>query len=122
MAMRAMALAGAFLALAAAPASASELDGVWNRGDGKARVRIAPCGASICATNIWIGDPSSGEKVGDRLIMTLTKKGEGTYSGRAHDPQRNMTVSMNIKLGQNSFTSSGCVLGGVICKSMTWRR
>ena len=116
-----LAILGALLA--ATPAlAADELTGDWKRGDGKARVRIAPCGASLCATNTWIGDPSSGEKVGDRLVMTVKKSGEGTYTGSAHDPQRDLNLSMTIKVAQNSFTSSGCVLGGVLCRTMTWSR
>ena len=64
-------LAASGLILSATAASANTIDGTWMRGDGNARVRIAPCGDKVCATNVWIGDTSNGEEVGDRLIMTL---------------------------------------------------
>ena len=40
--------------------SAPDPSGTWNRGDGNAKVRIAPCGSNICATNVWIKDTSGG--------------------------------------------------------------
>lgn len=118
---RMFAIAAAML-MASPVIAAEDLQGAWKRGDGKARVRIAPCGSNVCATNTWVGDPSSGEKVGDRLVMTLKPNGPGSYTGSAFDPQRNMTVSMNIKVAASSFTSSGCVLGGVICRTVSWSR
>src|SRR5580700_9158796 len=61
---------GASLAGGAA-ASAAGPQGVWLRDDGNARVEFAPCDDKLCATNLWIRDTSSGEEVGDKLVMTL---------------------------------------------------
>ena len=116
----------AALWLAATPlyaaASGPSIEGDWSRGDGKAKVRIAPCGDDICATNTWIRPGVNNEKVGDRLVMTITSDGSGKWSGKAFDPQRHMTFRMTIDVAATSMTTHGCVLGGLLCKNMGWTR
>lgn len=108
-------------AFAASSAGAAGLEGTWLRGDGSARVRIAPCGDKICATNLWVKDASSGEAVGDRLVMTLTRRADGTYSGTAYDSKRSLSYSMTIRASAGALDSQGCVLGGIVCRRVTWR-
>jgi uncharacterized protein (DUF2147 family) len=102
-------------------AAAQDISGAWARGDGNARVRIAPCGDAICAVNTWVRDESSGEHVGDRLVMRVSGEGP-TMSGTAYDPQRKLNYNLEITLGAQSMTTRGCVLAGVICKSISWSR
>jgi len=103
-------------------ASAPDPNGVWMRGDGNARVRIAPCGPDICATNLWIKDTSSGENVGDRLVMTIKPKSADTLVGKAFDPKRNLTFTIQVKVKKASLVTRGCVIGGVVCKNVNWSR
>lgn len=107
-----------------APAVAAGPDpmGVWMRDDGNARVRMAPCGEDICATNLWIKDTSGGEDVGDKLIMSVTPKGTDTLAGKAYDPKRNLTYSMEIKVSPSSLDTRGCVIGGLVCRNVSWSR
>ncbi len=96
--------------------------GNWSRGDGKARVTIAPCGGDICAVNTWIKPGVKDEKEGDKLVMSVKPEG-AKYVGRAFDPQRNLHYRLTITMnGDSKMTTSGCVLGGLICKSMQWTR
>jgi uncharacterized protein (DUF2147 family) len=44
--------------------------GNWARADGKTRIHVAHCGGEVCARNTWVRHGVSGEKVGDRLILT----------------------------------------------------
>lgn len=106
----------------AADASDRAMTGSWARGDGAAHVRIAPCGTSVCAINTWIKNPAGGEKVGDRLVMSLTPNTAGVLRGTAHDPQRSLTFSIEVRVAGRSMTTRGCVLGGAICKNMAWAR
>lgn len=109
--------------LSLAPAVAEgtpDPSGVWLRGDGNARVRIAPCGSNICATNVWIGDTSGGEAEGDQLVMTLEPKSDNTLAGTAYDAKRKRTYSMSMKVSKSSLVTRGCILGGVLCKSVSW--
>ena len=95
--------------------------GDWARGDGNARVRIAPCGGALCAINIWIKDSSSDEHVGDRLVMKVSGGGS-SMSGTAYDPQRKLNYSLEISYGAELMRTRGCVLAGIVCKSISWTR
>lgn len=95
-------------------------DGVWLRDDGNARVRIAPCGAKICATNLWIKDTSKGEEVGDKLVMSLDRTSESTLSGSAYDPKREKTYRITVIVSSDGLTTRGCILGGVLCRDVGW--
>lgn len=95
--------------------------GDWARGDGNARVRIAPCGGALCAINTWIRDSVSDEHVGDKLVMKVSGSGS-SMSGTAYDPQRKLNYSLEIKYGTESMQTRGCVLAGIICKSVSWTR
>ena len=113
-----------FLAVASSSigARAEAIDGEWARGDGDARVRIEPCGKSLCAINTWIKDNSDGEDVGDRLIMNVAPKSTNELTGTAYDPKRNRTYSLTLDVGQTELTTRGCVLFGLLCRSVSWSR
>jgi uncharacterized protein (DUF2147 family) len=95
-------------------------DGVWLREDGNARVRIAPCGSKICATNLWIKDSSKGEEVGDRLVMSLDRTSDSRFKGTAYDPKRKNTYRITVIVYTNSMTTQGCILGGLLCRNVNW--
>jgi uncharacterized protein (DUF2147 family) len=121
--MKTLALFATVTALAlGAGAQAAELGGVWARSDGKAKVRIAPCGGDICAINTWIKPGTPNEKAGDRLVMKVEKVAANKYSGSAFDPQRDMTYRITLDVGSDRMTTTGCVLGGLLCKGVGWTR
>lgn len=96
--------------------------GEWSRGDGIARVRIAPCGGEVCAVNTWIRPGVVDEKTGDRLVMNIAPSGPGKWAGVAFDPQRDRSYRIAIDVGDIGMTTRGCILGGLLCKSVAWRR
>ena len=103
-------------------AFAGGADGDWARDDGLIRSHIGVCGGAICATNIWAKNPEGNEKVGDRLVMTLNETATNHWTGSAFDPQRNRTYSMEMNVTGNRMTTRGCVLGGLLCRSVGWTR
>jgi uncharacterized protein (DUF2147 family) len=103
-------------------AAESSIYGAWARGDGVARVRIAPCGGAICAVNTWIKPGVTDEKVGDKLVMEVAPLSAAAMSGTAFDPQRHLRYRMKVTLSGQRMTTSGCVLGGLFCKNMGWTR
>lgn len=103
-------------------AHSEEIGGNWARGDGKARVNIAGCGNDICATNTWIKPGTPKEKTGDVLVMSIKQAGSGQYSGTAFDPQRKLTYKISVKVNGDTMTSNGCVLAGLLCRSVGWTR
>jgi uncharacterized protein (DUF2147 family) len=112
---------GGLLALCSA-GFAGSADGDWARDDGLVRTRIAPCGDAICATNFWAKNPQGDEKVGDKLVMTLKETAADHWTGSAFDPQRDRTYAMEMSVAGNRMTTRGCILGGILCKSVGWTR
>ncbi len=100
----------------------SGLTGNWARDDGAVRTRIAPCGSNVCAVNTWVKDPNGKEKVGDQLVMTLQPVAAGKLSGQAYDVRRQAHYKITITLSGNNMQTSGCVLLGIVCKSVGWTR
>jgi uncharacterized protein (DUF2147 family) len=96
--------------------------GDWARADGKTRIHVASCGASVCARNTWVRHGVSGEKVGDRLVLTVKPAGAGHWSGNAFDPQRRQNYAINVHATASHMTTQGCVMGGFVCQSMGWNR
>jgi len=105
----------------AGAAAAHESHGFWARGDGIVRVRIAPCGAALCATNEWVNDPSGNEKVGDKLVLDVRPTAAG-LEGKAYDPKRDLTFGFELRVARDRMTTRGCLLGGLFCKSVDWTR
>ena len=123
--MSRLAIAAGFLlvtSLCGSAMGAPDPSGVWMRGDGNARVRIGPCGSQICATNVWIRDTSGGEAIGDKLVLTLKPKSADTLAGKAFDAKRKLTYSIQLKVTKQSLVTRGCVVGGLVCKSVNWSR
>src|ERR1700734_400292 len=101
-------------------AQAADMGGAWMRDDGNARVRVAPCGNKMCATNLWIRDTSKGEAPGDRLVMSLKRSSDTEFSGTAYDPKRGMSYSVDVMVGKQTMKTKGCVLVRLLCKTVGW--
>jgi uncharacterized protein (DUF2147 family) len=106
------------MALAGSPAFL----GNWARGDGKTRIRVEPCGASFCGVNTWVRHGDSGEKIGDTLVANLKPAGAARWSGSAFDRKRDRHYTMHVHVAGQRMTTEGCVLGGMMCQSMSWSR
>jgi uncharacterized protein (DUF2147 family) len=132
-AMRPVLLAAIGAALAA-PALAQPQDpsGTWLTASGDTRVRIARCGAAYCGTIVSStyrkdtnnADPAKRDRdiVGIPIIWDLKPSGDG-FSGQLYNPQDGRTYSGKLRLkGPGSLDLSGCVLGGLFCRSQTWTR
>lgn len=107
------------LVLATSAPALSEPYGLWLRDDGNARVEIAPCGDNLCATNVWIGDTSGGEEVGDRLVMSLNPAGSNRLTGNAYDPKRDMRYAITLSYDGSTMQTRGCV-AAILCRSVNW--
>lgn len=117
--------AGIFVAGAA---MADPVEGVWQTevDDGKyAHVTLAPCGSKICGT-ITRTFQSSGEynsaNKGKQIVRGMVPKGGGKYAGKVWRPSNDKLYNGKLKLSGNSLKMSGCVAGGLLCSSQTWKR
>jgi uncharacterized protein (DUF2147 family) len=104
-----------------APAAESAV-GAWLRDNGGSRIAIAPCGAALCGHITWLRDRNSPGKPGQRILYDMKPSGPATWSGNAFNPEDGKTYSGKMTVSGNVLTTSGCVLGGLICQSVTWTR
>ena len=125
----AAALALALVAVPAAAAPASELEGMWRNPKGSVTVRIAPCGAQMCGRVVQ-ASPSARAKaaqggtealIGTTILSNIRPAGANRWKGRVFLPKQNMHANGNLRLAGNRLTVQGCVLG-FVCKDQTWVR
>ncbi len=110
------------LANSAALSAETPLHGKWMREDRNALVTVGPCGRQLCATNTWIGETSWNEEVGDRLVLTLEQSSDGALTGEGYDPKRDLTVKVRLEVSDTQLVSRGCILLGLLCKTVSWQR
>lgn len=114
-------------------AQAQELAGTYLSQSGATKVRLSPCGAAFCGTIVWVSkpgndvnnpDPARRDRplVGIPMIYGMTATGPGTYSGKLYDYQNGKTYTGKLKVAGSDLELSGCVLGGLLCQSQTWKR
>ena len=117
-----MAGAGLMLAASAMPALAQDVTGTWLRDTGASRVRFAKCGEAMCGSIVWLKDTTGPAKIGQRIFFDMKPNGAGKWSGSAFNPEDGKTYSGTMTLAGDNLTTSGCVLGGMICRSVKWSR
>ena len=114
-------------------AAAADVKGVWLRETGTSKVRIAPCGDALCGTIAWEQTPRADANnpdpakrtrplVGVQVFFSMKPAGEDRWNGSAYNPEDGKTYSGSMILSGESLTTKGCVLGGLICKSVSWTR
>jgi uncharacterized protein (DUF2147 family) len=116
---RSIFMAAAFLGSSAASMAAT-MEGVWTRNDGLLRARVVRCGLKFCATNVWSKDPSGADKVGDRIIATLSASGPDHWSGSGFDVRRKLSFDLDVSGGAEKLTTRACASG--FCRSAEWTR
>lgn len=125
--MRTIALAAA-IALAATAAAADPIEGLWQTqaDEGSfAFVRIAPCGQAFCGTIVRTfkgKDEYKSPNIGKQIVTGMTPAGDGAYQGRVLRPADNKIYDGKAAVSGSSMKLSGCVAGGLICKSQSWTK
>jgi len=105
--------------------------GTWRAPNNTLQVRTAHCGELLCGTVTYasakaIGDAKSGgynNLVGTDLFQNYRATGPGTWTGEVLIPKQGRTyLSRIVQQGPNKILISGCILGGLFCKSQVWTR
>lgn len=122
MVIRSTAVAAGMLLGLAAPALAQDVAGTWLRDTGASKVRFAKCGEAMCGTISWLRDTSGPAKLGQRIFYDMKPSDAGKWSGSAFNPEDGKTYLGTMSLAGDTLTTSGCVLGGMICRSVKWSR
>ncbi len=123
----------ATLTIAAMPVLAQDANGTWLTESGETRIRIAPCGGNYCGNVVWqktpgkdVNNPDASKQ--NRPVVGITmftgkKSGDGEWTGQLYNFQDGKTYTGKLKLSNpNALTLSGCIMGGIICRSQTWTR
>lgn len=125
----------------AGPAMAGDPAGVWINQQRDTKIRVSRCGETICGNVAWLGKPTDaqGQPKTDRLnpdpasktrrliglpvLIGMKANGPDKWQGRIYNADDGNTYVSYVSLANaNTLNVQGCVLGGVLCKSMTWVR
>ncbi|MDB6181458.1 DUF2147 domain-containing protein [Paracoccus fistulariae] len=125
--MRKLIIAAA-LAVAGTAVAADPIEGVWQTQPDEgsfAYVTIAPCGGGFCGTisrTFKDGAEYKSPNIGRQIVRNMSAQGGGNYSGQVWRPANDKIYSGKATVSGNRMSLSGCVAGGLICKSQTWAK
>jgi uncharacterized protein (DUF2147 family) len=108
--------------VSAGTALAGDVTGVWLHEDGASKIRFAPCGSALCGTIVWLKETKGPAKVGQKVFFDMVSSGADAWTGKAFEPSSGKEYAGKITLAGDSLTTAGCVMGGLICKSIVWSR
>jgi uncharacterized protein (DUF2147 family) len=109
--------------LTTSPALADNVLGTWSRDNGAVHVKFDTCGDAICGNIAWLkpgGETKA--KVGQRLFFDMHSDGTNSWTGKAVNPDSGSIYSGKMSIEGSTLSTSGCIVGGLICKSANWRR
>jgi uncharacterized protein (DUF2147 family) len=108
--IRALMFTAAIFTLAAGPAlSAEPIVGSWKRPNGTI-IKYDACG-----NDTYCGTVMTGEYKG-KSIGSMSGK-DGSYKGKVNKLDEGKTYTGKASVKGNTLSLSGCVMGGLICKS-----
>jgi len=110
---RRVSLALAATVIMAGAAWADPIEGNWKTQAGST--------AAIAGSGTFSITLKSGKHAG-KNIGSFKASGANKYVGTITDPDTDKTYSGKATLSGTSLKMSGCVLGGLICKSQTWHK
>ncbi|MET3591146.1 MULTISPECIES: DUF2147 domain-containing protein [Mesorhizobium] len=110
---RKVSLALAATLIVASAAWADPIEGNWKTQAGST--------AAIAGSDTFSITLKSGKYSG-KTIGSFKAAGDNKYTGTITDPETDKTYSGKATLSGASLKMSGCVLGGLICKSQTWHK
>lgn len=116
---------------ASAAAAPAGVHGTWTNPKRTVTVVTSPCGKLLCGT-VVSATPETQQiakkagappLVGTKLLQDYRQTGKDKWQGKVFVPDRNASYYSTIKqLNANQLKISGCILGGLLCKSQIWTR
>jgi uncharacterized protein (DUF2147 family) len=121
------ALAMATLAASPAGAQPDTIEGNWKTANGRAIVRIAPCGAGMCGRIVElpqpgetrdVRNPDEGKRgrglVGLKVFWNLMPDGN-RFEGKGYSPERGRYFDAEVRRDGNRLRVKGCV--SLVCQT-----
>jgi uncharacterized protein (DUF2147 family) len=110
---RKLSMALAATLMMAGAAFADDINGNWRTDSGET--------AAITGGGPFAITLKTGKHAGKR-IGTFSASGGGKYTGKITDPANDKTYSGKATIAGSTLKMSGCVLGGLICRTQNWKR
>jgi uncharacterized protein (DUF2147 family) len=115
-----------------AQAQPADPSGTYLSETGETRVRIAKCGQAYCGTILSVQgeakdvhNPDASLKnrdlVGIQMISDIRPAPDG-FTGKLYNYKDGRTYTGKMTFAGKAMQLSGCVLGGLICRSQTWAK
>jgi uncharacterized protein (DUF2147 family) len=105
--------------------------GRWINPYGSVVVETQPCGERLCGRVSWANpeaqqdarDSGIPSLIGTQLLEDYRPAGSRQWRGRVYVPDLGHSFQSTIVMEDTgTLRISGCILGGLICKSQRWRR
>ncbi len=122
----------AFLLVAAAPShAAGSITGRWINPLGSVIVTTGNCHDKLCGWVSWASEAALADAtdagvrnlVGTTLLQDYRARSPGRWAGRVFVPDMGRSFSSTIEqLDGDRLKISGCLIGGLLCKSQIWVR
>ena len=105
--------------------------GTWINPKRTVTVVTSPCGKLLCGmvvsatpdTQRIAHEAGAPPLIGTKLLQDYRQTSVNKWQGRVFVPDRNASYYSTIKqLNANQLKISGCILGGLLCKSQVWTR
>ncbi len=116
---------------AVSAATTEPIHGTWENPTGDVRVLTHACGTELCGKVSWASDIAKKDAtaggtpqlVGTSLLRNYRETKPGHWKGNVFVPDLGDTYYSTIKqIDANRIKISGCILGGLLCKSQIWRK
>jgi uncharacterized protein (DUF2147 family) len=129
----AIALAAAVIALAgqAAAAHGPGVEGIWSNPKDSVQVKAGACGDKLCGWVVYASPKAQADAkkagapplIGTTLLRGYRANGTAQWAGEVYVPDRQASYYSTITLiDAQTLKVTGCILGGLICKSQLWHR
>jgi uncharacterized protein (DUF2147 family) len=105
--------------------------GVWHNPKNSVAVRTGACGDKLCGWVVRANDQAQADArdggtpklIGTALLREYRPSGRRKWSGQIYVPDMGRTFGSTITLvDSNTIDVKGCLIGGLLCKTQTWRR
>ena len=113
------------------PAPAVGVEGVWSNPKGSVQVKTGACGDKLCGVVVYASPKAQADAkkagaqplIGTTLLRGYRANGTAQWAGQVYIPDRQASYYSTITMvDAQTLKVSGCILGGLICKSQLWHR
>ena len=109
----------ALVTLVAASSAFASPYGIWLRPSTGGKIQSFKCGGGIGLKVVQSKDKA---KVGKTIMCGAKSTGANKYTGSIKNLEDGKTYAGKVQINGNTMSLSGCVLGGLICKTENWKR